>query len=152
MEKPKIRSTLRKKNKRKPKVHLANLVKVRVKHPGIFIEGNVPSSKNGRMWTGKFSIASKTTRKYYKNSEGDWEIQKYAFLNLLKDKEKPYKISFLFIRGSKHKFDYANPLNTVQDRMVKFGWIPDDDADTILPVLIPYEYDKAKPGVWIDVL
>ena len=31
-----------------------------------FIPGNVPSSKNGRRWTGKYFIASKSTMKYRK--------------------------------------------------------------------------------------
>ena len=38
----------------------------------IFIPGNTPSSKNGRIWTGSFSIGSKVTMEYYKNSKQDW--------------------------------------------------------------------------------
>ena len=34
-----------------------------------FIPGNVPSSKNGRRWTGKFFISSKATMKYRKDCE-----------------------------------------------------------------------------------
>ena len=34
----------------------------------IFIKGNVPSSKNGKRWTGKYLIHSKTTMKYIQNT------------------------------------------------------------------------------------
>ena len=60
-----------------------------------FIPGSVPSSKNGRRWTGK---------------------------------------------------------QTVQDDMVKGGWIEDDNAEFILPVFIQYTYDKKNPGVYIEIL
>ena len=33
-----------------------------------FIPGNVPSSKNGRRWTGKYFISSKTVMKYRKDT------------------------------------------------------------------------------------
>jgi hypothetical protein len=34
-----------------------------------FIPGNVPSSKNGRRWTGKYFISSKTVMKYRKDTK-----------------------------------------------------------------------------------
>ena len=61
-------------------------------------------------------------------------------------------ISFTFVRGTRHKFDYINPAQTVQDDMVKAGWIEDDNAEFILPVFIQYTYDKQNPGVWIEIL
>jgi len=66
--------------------------------------------------------------------------------------KKPYRISFKFVRKSKHKFDYINPAQTIQDEMVKYGWISDDNADEILPIFLEYEYDKHNPGVYINVL
>lgn len=117
-----------------------------------FIPGNVPSSKNSRQWTGKFFIASKTTQKYRKDSEQHWIAARDSFLESVKDLPKPYHIAFEFIRGSKHKFDYINPLQTVQDEMVKYGWIEDDNADILLPMVLPYKYDKEKPGVIIHVI
>ena len=120
----------------------------------IFIPGNVPSSKNSRRWTGKYFIGSKQTMRYYKESKSYWLEYKKDFQNLLKGLEegKPYKIAFKFIRKSKHKFDYINPAQTVQDQMTKYGWITDDNADEILPVFLQYEYDKDYPGVWISVI
>jgi len=122
---------------------------------GIFIPGNVPSSKNGRRWTGRYFIVSKQTATYYKTSKEFWKKNKKDFLKLLKAKssgDNPYRISFKFVRKSKHKFDYINPAQTIQDEMVKYGWITDDNADVMMPIFLEYEYDKENPGVYINVL
>ena len=117
-----------------------------------FIPGSVPSSKNGRRWTGKYFIASKTVVNYRKLTKEYY--QKYAseFKEELAKHKMPAKISFTFVRGTRHKFDYINPAQTVQDHMVKAGWIEDDNAEFILPVFIQYTYDKKNPGVWIEIL
>ena len=117
-----------------------------------FIPGNVPSSKNGRRWTGKYFISSKATMKYRKETKEYYKKYKKEFLNALKECEFPVKISFKFIRGSRHKFDYINPAQTVQDDMVKQGWLPDDDCSLLIPVFEPYEYDKENPGVEIKLI
>lgn len=117
-----------------------------------FIPGNVPSSKNGRRWTGKYFIASKTVVTYRKNTKEYY--QKYApeFQKELKKYKLPVKIGFTFIRGSRHKFDYINPAQTVQDDMTKHEWIEDDNADNINPMFYDYQYDKNNPGVYIEIL
>jgi len=116
-----------------------------------FILGNVPSSKNGKRWTGKYLIHSKTTMRYIKETKEDYLRLRKAFTEELKKHEPPYRISFKFIRNSKRKFDYVNPLQTVQDLMVKYDWIEDDNATFLLPVFEPYEYNKIKPGVLITI-
>ena len=118
----------------------------------IFIKGNVPSSKNSKVWTGKFLVWSKTAQKYRKESKQQWVDNRDKFLKECKKAEKPYVVSFTFVRGSKHKFDYVNPLQTVLDIMVEEGWLDDDNADEIIPVFEPYLYDKENPGVMIEVL
>lgn len=118
----------------------------------IFIPGNMPSSKNSKVWTGKFLVWSKTAQKYVKDSKTYYENNKQQFLDLIKDKPKPYNLTFTFVRKSKHKFDYINPLQTALDLMVKYGWIDDDNADEILPSFKPYIYDKDEPGMIITVL
>ena len=117
-----------------------------------FIPGNVPSSKNGRRWTGKYFIASKAVVNYRKKAKEYY--QKYAneFREELKKLNLPAKISFEFIRGTRHKFDYINPAQTVQDDMVKHGWIEDDNAEFIIPAFAEYSYDKKNPGVWIELI
>ena len=117
-----------------------------------FIPGNVPSSKNGRRWTGKYFISSKATAKYRKDTKQYYVKLRKSFRKQLAKLELPVKISFKFIRGSRHKFDYINPAQTVQDDMVKHHWIDDDNCENILPVFEPYEYDKENPGVEIKLI
>lgn len=125
----------------------------------IFINGNVASSKNGRMFnmSQKRSFDSKSTQKYKKTSKEDFEEQKEAFLELIKDKPKPYVIGFHFVRDSLRKYDWVNPVQTMQDLMVKYGWIEDDNVTEMLP--IPFKIDgnmtsldRVNPGCYIKVL
>ena len=118
----------------------------------IFIPYNVPSSKNSKQWTGKYLVNSKTVQKYIKDTKGYWSYYRNDFSKLLIGKEKPYKISLKFIRGSRRKFDYINPCQTIHDLMVKNNWLEDDNCNEILPIFEVYEYDKEKPGVIINVL
>ena len=118
----------------------------------IFIPGNVPSSKNSKQWTGKMLINSKATRTYIKNSTEFYMKYRVDFQKMLKGKEKPYKLSLKFIRGTKHKFDYINPAQTIHDMMVKFNWIKDDNCNEIMPIFEEYKYDKDNPGVKIKVI
>ena len=74
------------------------------------------------------------------------------FKEALKNYDLPVKISFEFVRGSRHKFDYLNPAQTVQDDMVQYGWIEDDNAEFIIPAFEQYTYDKKNPGVWIKII
>ena len=126
----------------------------------IFIPGNVPSSKNNKqmIFRGKTSpllLWSKTATKYVKDTEKCWKEHSNIFnleYHWRTKGLKPLKVSFKFIRGSRHKFDYVNPLQTILDLMVRYGWIPDDNADVILPIFEPYEYSKDNPGVIIKIL
>lgn len=118
----------------------------------IFIPNNVPSSKNSKVWTGKYFVWSKTAQKYVKDTKEDWLKYRDIFVTQAWGKKLPLKVSFKFIRKSKHQFDYVNPLQTVLDLMVKYEWIEDDNADIILPVFEPYEYDKESPGVYIKIV
>lgn len=122
----------------------------------IFIPINVPSSKNSKVWTGKHLVWSKSAQDYKKNTKLFWikYCNKFRFIasgSIARDPVYPIKVSFKFIRGTKHKFDYINPLQTILDLMVEFGWIPDDNADIILPIFEFYEYNKENPGVYIKV-
>jgi|TARA_R100000479_G_C6377160_1_gene199477 Holliday junction resolvase RusA-like endonuclease len=117
-----------------------------------FIPGNVPSSKNGRRWTGKYFIASKTVMKYRKDTQSYYKKYAKEFSKELKKHTLPVKVSFTFIRGTRHKFDYINPAQTVQDDMVKHGWIEDDNMNFMIPVFEEFQYDKKNPGVIIKIL
>jgi len=116
------------------------------------IPGNVPSSKNSRVWTGKFFVASKSTNTYIRNTKQYYKEYAQLFKTEAEKRQKPLRVSFKSIRGTKHKFDYINPLQTVQDLMVRNGWLPDDNSDEIIPVFEEYEYDKEHAGVMITLL
>jgi Holliday junction resolvase RusA-like endonuclease len=89
---------------------------------------------------------------YYKNSKQDWMDNKDKFLEMLKGKRKPYKIEFTFVRNSRRKFDYINPAQTVQDMMVKYGYLEDDNVTIMIPFFGKYSVDKEGAGVYIRVL
>lgn len=116
-----------------------------------FIPGNTPSSKNSRQWTGKYFITSKTVTKYRQATNASYIELKESFVKEFNQLELPVYVTFKFIRNSRRKFDYVNPLQTVQDDMQKHEWIPDDNCEYIIPVFEPYEYNKENAGVIINL-
>jgi Holliday junction resolvase RusA-like endonuclease len=116
------------------------------------IPGNTPSSKNGRVWTGRYSIASAATRKWKLATDEHWKAQAKQFRKESKDLGKPLYIEFKFYRKSRHKFDLINIAQAVQDAMVNYDWIDDDNADELVPVFATYEYDNKNPRVEIKIL
>ena len=118
----------------------------------IFIPGNVPSSKNSKQWTGKYLVHSKTAARYIKNTGILYKANKQYFKQMVEGIEPPYTVSFKFYRGSRRKFDYINAAQIVQDLMVKYEWIEDDNCEFLIPYFEVYEYDKVNPGVEIRVI
>lgn len=123
----------------------------------IFIPGNVPSSKNNKVWTGEFLVSSPQCYRYYKNTKKMWQDHQPKFKAMLKRLRKPYIIGFHFVRDSRRKYDWINPLQTVQDLMVTFEWIEDDNVTIMLPVPLKINkrlstYDPKTPGVYITVI
>lgn len=123
-----------------------------------FIPGAVPSSKNSRVLTrsGLF-IASKATQKYRKSTAAYWSSYKSDFRSYLEGKTKPIFIGLHFVRASRHKWDFINPAQTIQDEMTKAGWIDDDNVEEILPAPLYingnyWSFNKSNPGVYIAVL
>lgn len=116
------------------------------------IPGNTPSSKNSRVWTGKYSIASAATRKWKLATNEYWIQQAEKFRKESKGLSKPLRVEFKFYRKSKHKFDLINIAQAVQDAMVSYDWIDDDNADELVPVFSTYVYDNKNPRVEIKIL
>ncbi len=130
----------------------------------IYIPENVPSLKNSKQIIqipikgggGKkrpMLTSSKAVKAYEKKTVHYWKLNASKFTAEAKwHQGRPLNVAFKFLRGTRHKFDYTNALDTVQDLMVRYGWIPDDNADEILPVIKPYEYNKESAGVliWIE--
>ena len=122
----------------------------------LFCKENVPSSKNGRRWTGRHFVPSTATLKWRRQTSDWWDENRDRFLDHVKDKNLPLRIGFHFVRGSRHRYDWVNPVQTIQDEMVKKGWIEDDNVEFLVPV--PFKmnkqystYNKEKPGVYIKI-
>jgi hypothetical protein len=120
----------------------------------IFISGNVPSSKNSQIMLedSHAIIASRATQRWRRNTKEEWEKHRDMFLSLIRGLSPPFHIEFTFVRKQRRKFDYINPAQTIQDAMVKYKWIEDDNADIIKPFFGDYEYNKENPGVKIRVI
>ena len=102
-------------------------------------------------------IHSKATRNYIRDTKQFYIKNKKEFDSqvvgqLGPETDYPLHIDFYFIRNSRRKFDYINPAQTVQDLMVKWGWIEDDNCDIIIPHFSGHHVDKDNPGVLIKVL
>jgi hypothetical protein len=134
------------------KLEYFTIMQLALENNQIFIPGNVASSKNSKVWTGKFLVSSKTTQNYTKNTVALYQAYKSRFVALTENKLKPHKIGFYFIRDSKRKFDFINALQLPADLMVKNNWIADDNADELLPVFLGYHVDKLNAGLIITIL
>lgn len=119
----------------------------------IFIYGNVPSSKNSKVWTGRFLVQSAAVKKYLKLYEKQFILHRNQFLKMIKGKSKPLNIKFRYVRATRQRFDFINMAQIVQDLMVKHHWIEDDDYTNLVPHFEPgVAVDKTNAGVEITVL
>lgn len=115
-------------------------------------QGDVITAKELPMMRSKSKvIASKLVQDYEKKTELLWISYAAKFRKSLQGLEKPYRVSFKFIRDSHRKFDYINSAQIVQDLMVEHGWMDDDNADELVPVFERYEVNKMDAGVIITI-
>lgn len=120
---------------------------------GIFIYGNVPSSKNSKVWTGKMLISSSRVYRYKKQAQGQFEAHRNRFLKVAAKRPLPLHIKFTFYRETHQRFDFNNISQLVCDLMVSCGWIEDDSYKYLVPVFNPKVIiDKLNPGVKIEIL
>lgn len=133
-----------------------DFIKTSNKEKLFYIPHNVPSSKNSKQWTGKYLVNSKQVNSYIKKTQEYWSFNREIFIKKLSKYKKPYKIGFYFIRDSKRKYDWVNPLQTVQDLMVKYRWIEDDNTSIMYPFSFSYmnkrEHYSKEGGVIIKIL
>lgn len=116
------------------------------------ILGNVVSSKNNRMWTGKYSIPSKQYLEYKKTATPQFKAIKQEFIDYVKDLPKPLHIDFYYYRWTRHKADAHNLCQGPLDIMTELGLIPDDNMDEILVSFSGYEIvSKENTGLKITV-
>ena len=121
----------------------------------ITIYGELYSSKNSKRIV-KFGnkmalIASKQYMASVKPIEQQLVLNRGKWLRMAEGYEKPLKVVFKIYRKTHRKFDYVNIIQGLQDLMVKCGWLPDDNADEIIPVFEPYDVDKDNPRVEIFI-
>jgi hypothetical protein len=140
----------------------------------IWIDGNVPSSKNSKVKSKNGVFSSSTVKRYlsalgiqkysvrrkevtgYKTKPNVFENLRPEFEKALEGKESPVWVGFHFVRDSKRKFDFHNIVQIVADLMVAHDFIGDDDMDHFIPVPFKikgqlYTVDKEKPGVYIKI-
>ena len=123
----------------------------------IFIEGKIYSSKNSR----RILVNRKTNKPFVaksQKSKADEESFAVQFSNnretwekMIAGAEYPLEIVFEFRRATRGAFDYVNLAQGLLDAMVKAGYVPDDNADYIIPVFVPYSVSKEHPGCVITV-
>lgn len=121
----------------------------------ITIYGELYSSKNSKRIV-KFGnkmalIASKQYMASVKPIEQQLVLNRGKWLRMAEGYEKPLKVVFKIYRKTHRKFDYVNIIQGLQDLIVKCGWLPDDNADEIIPVFQPYDVDKNNPRVEIFI-
>jgi len=123
-----------------------------------FIPNNVPSSKNSKNIItlrdgSKRIVHSKLVQTYIAETKKNYLLCKKDFLNYIDENKlcKPYVIGLTFYRDQKRNFDYINAAQIVQDLMVKYEWIQDDNNLEIIPLFLPYDYDKKDSGVVITI-
>jgi hypothetical protein len=117
----------------------------------INIKGEIHSSKNSRRIMRSKSgspFIAKSVRA--KEDEGTFSVQLYnqreKWLEMMKGHKFPITLVFLFRRATKHQFDYVNIAQGVLDAMVRAEYLPDDDANHVIPAFLPYVLDRDNPG------
>ena len=127
----------------------------------IYIPYDVISSKNSREFTWVYSkTEGRKVPKLLHSDQYDtyviltktyWLKNKIFFLSLIRKLEPPYRIGFFLIRSTKQRFDYSNMIQGIQDLMVVYEWLPDDNMDILVPVIDGYKVDKLRQGVIITI-
>ncbi len=129
----------------------------------IIIFAEAYSSKNSRQIfklkdaLGKTrTIVAKSDNAKKQETDYHWQLtdvsRKKKWLEMTGNLEYPFRINFHFVRKTKRRFDYINLIQNFLDSMVKAGYIPDDDADHVIPIFHPYAIDKENPRIefWVN--
>ena len=118
-----------------------------------FIGKNVPSSKNGKRWTGKILIKNKLCQEYIKWAQPMFQINRPIWEKMKEEHpERPLKVEFYFYRDSKRKWDFINIVQIVADMMQTEGWLENDDTTNFIPIYAGEEVtNKDKSGFKIRI-
>ena len=138
----------------------------------IFLRGNVPSLKNGKV---KGIFHPKTVTKYLRSLNiQDYSARKgYVKGYVSKDKPNlfikyvgdyfkninyPMVLGLHFVRNSaKRLFDFNNANHIITDLLTAHNFIEDDNMKYLIPTPFKingkwYSVDKKNPGVWLKIL
>lgn len=118
----------------------------------IVIQGEIHSSKNSKRifknkHTGKPFITKSAASKRDEQSFA-WQMMGQAeeWRRMTAGRPFPLSVVFEFRRKTRAKFDYLNMAQGLCDSLKESGLIPDDSADYLIPVFVPYTVDKHNPG------
>lgn len=123
----------------------------------ITLYGELYSKKNSKR---VFSRRGKTVvlpSKVYEKSKPDflWQLKdaqnKKIWESLMAQTKYPICLNFKIYRKTKRKFDYNNIIQGLQDILVEAGYLPDDDADHLIPFFEKYEVDSKNPRVLLSL-
>jgi hypothetical protein len=126
----------------------------------LYISGNVPSLKNGKE-IARFGkppnihtrlVPSKRHKAYAKATGHAWKELAPEFRAMAEPLPKPLYVLMHFVRDSRRAWDFTNAVDTVQDLMVEYGWIEDDNVNEMFPLPANWKVAKAKAGVYISLL
>lgn len=78
-------------------------------------------------------------------------IYRKEWERLCTGKKYPFKVHLFIYRKTKRRFDYVNLSQNLFDCMQMAEWLPDDDADHLIPVFDGYSVNKDNPRVEISV-
>lgn len=122
----------------------------------INLSGEIHSSKNSRRifraGNGRpFVVKSKASKADEETLRLQLLSQRETWRAMLKGCTFPVTIAFAFRRQTKRAFDYVNLAQGVLDAMVKADYLPDDNANYVIPYFMPYRVEKKNPGCmfWI---
>lgn len=118
----------------------------------IWIPGNVPSLKNGKIKTRYGVVESKAVKDWKKNTKEYWKKYSIYFYSIWSNSPAPMFIHLTFIRKGAALFDYFGPGETIMDEMVNHTWINDDNAYQVVPVFGKFKVDKMNSGVIIRLI
>lgn len=108
----------------------------------------IPSKKNSKRRTGRFLISSKE----YIQREKNMAI---ILLNVTKISQYPVHISYVMYRPDKRKADGSNKIESVNDCLVKYWILEDDNRECIKSFdFVSMWVDKSNPrmDVFINII
>lgn len=128
----------------------------------IILFGEIRSSKNSRQVfrskqkDGSFrTIVAKSDNAKKQETDYHWQLSdranKAKWEAMTGNLEYPFRLHFHFVRKTKARFDMINICQGPMDALVRAGYLPDDDANHVIPVFHPHAIDKENPRIeiWI---